>query len=305
MTNIPLYMAPLQGYTDAAWRNAHHAVFGGVTMYYSPFIRLESGDCRRRDIADISADRNTAPLTPQLLGCKAEDAKKIAERIVELGFKAIDINLGCPFPPIARHHKGSGLLCYPEEVEAMLIALSGIKGITYSVKMRIGYEKPDDWKRIMPLFSIINPDHITIHPRIGTQQYKGELLMDQFKEIYDSAPYPLIFNGDVMNSEAIAKISAEFPRLKGIMLGRGILCNPALSAPEKATSENFSKFHELIYSDYQARLQGGDSQLLTKMKSMWDYFLIDADHKLHKKILKANKLNDYLSAVENLFSSME
>ena len=38
---LPIHFAPLQGYTEAIYRNAHDAFFGGVDTYYTPFVRLE------------------------------------------------------------------------------------------------------------------------------------------------------------------------------------------------------------------------------------------------------------------------
>lgn len=34
---LPIHFAPLQGYTDVIYRNAHAACFGGIDTYYTPF----------------------------------------------------------------------------------------------------------------------------------------------------------------------------------------------------------------------------------------------------------------------------
>ena len=51
---LPIHFAPLQGYTDAAYRQAHACIFGGIDTYYSPFVRVEHGEIRRKDIRDIT-----------------------------------------------------------------------------------------------------------------------------------------------------------------------------------------------------------------------------------------------------------
>ena len=56
---IPVLAAPLQGVTDNVWRMAHHEVFGGVDAYYSPFMRVEHGEIRRKDLRDVDPERNT------------------------------------------------------------------------------------------------------------------------------------------------------------------------------------------------------------------------------------------------------
>ena len=53
----------------------------------------------------------------------------------------------------------------------------------------------DEWKQILPLCDIIAPSHITIHPRLGAQQYKGDIDMEQFAALYNTCKYPLIYNG--------------------------------------------------------------------------------------------------------------
>ena len=91
----------------------------------------------------------------------------MVEVLKNMGHKVIDINLGCPFPPIALHHKGSGLLQYPGEVEKLFVELKKMEGVNFSVKMRLGWDSPSQWREIMPLLSIIEPLKVTIHPRTG------------------------------------------------------------------------------------------------------------------------------------------
>ncbi len=48
MNTLPIHLAPLQGYTEAAYRNAHAAVFGGVDVYHTPFVRIDRGEFRHK-----------------------------------------------------------------------------------------------------------------------------------------------------------------------------------------------------------------------------------------------------------------
>ena len=50
MNTLPIHLAPLQGYTEAAYRNAHAAVFGGVDVYHTPFVRIDRGEFRHKDV---------------------------------------------------------------------------------------------------------------------------------------------------------------------------------------------------------------------------------------------------------------
>lgn len=103
---LPIHFAPLQGYTEAFYRNAHAKYFGGVDTYYTPFVRLERGDPRRRDVRGIEPEENKVPhLIPQLIASSAEKAEVILSLFIEKGYREADINLGCPFPLLARRHQ--------------------------------------------------------------------------------------------------------------------------------------------------------------------------------------------------------
>lgn len=56
---LPIHFAPLQGYTDAAYRQAHACIFGGIDTYYSPFVRMEHGEIHRKDIRDIKPGKQS------------------------------------------------------------------------------------------------------------------------------------------------------------------------------------------------------------------------------------------------------
>ena len=95
---LPIHFAPLQGYTDVIYRNAHAACFGGIDTYYTPFVRLEKGSFRHRDIRGIEPGNNqVSHLIPQLIAPSTEKAEKILSLFIEKGYKEVDINMGCPF----------------------------------------------------------------------------------------------------------------------------------------------------------------------------------------------------------------
>ena len=120
MQQLPIHFAPLQGYTEAFYRNAHAAVFGGIDTYYTPFVRIEKESFRNKDIREIDFANNHVPhLVPQLIAPSAEKAETILSLFIEKGYGEADINLGCPFPILAKRHNGSGILPYPEEVKTL------------------------------------------------------------------------------------------------------------------------------------------------------------------------------------------
>ena len=307
---LPIHFAPLQGYTDAIYRSAHALIFGGIAIYYTPFVRLEPGDFRRKDVRELDADNNRGVnLTPQLIASTPEKILRILALFIEKGYKNVDINLGCPFPTLAKRHNGAGLLPYPDEVKALLMAaIEAHPEIQFSVKMRLGGEDANECMALLPLLNSLPLSHITMHPRLGKQQYKGEVDLEAFQRFYAECEKPLIYNGDLLTLDDIDTISNRFPRLGGLMIGRGLLANPALAieyqqgAPlsPKEKIEKIRLLHADVFSQYGNLLEGGDLQLLTKMRTFWEYLLPDGDRKAKKVIHKTSKLSNYQAAVSNL-----
>lgn len=307
---LPIHFAPLQGYTDAIYRSAHARIFGGIASYYTPFVRLEHGDFRRKDVRELDADNNRGVnLTPQLIASTPEKILRILALFIEKGYKNVDINLGCPFPTLAKRHNGAGLLPYPDEVKALLMAaFEAYPDIRFSVKMRLGWEDANECMALLPLLNSLPLSHITMHPRLGKQQYKGEVDLEAFQRFYAECEKPLIYNGDLLTLDDIDTISNRFPRLGGLMIGRGLLANPALAieyqqgAPlsPKEKIEKIRLLHADVFSQYGNLLEGGDLQLLTKMRTFWEYLLPDGDRKAKKVIHKTSKLSNYQAAVSNL-----
>lgn len=309
---LPIHFAPLQGYTDAAYRRAHASIFGGIDTYYSPFVRVEHGEIRRKDIRDINPENNPkVHLIPQLIASKPDKLEQIIALFIENNYQEADINLGCPFPMLAKRHNGAGMLPYPEEVKDLLTAaIEKYPQIRFSVKLRLGWESAEECLALLPLLNALPLTHVILHPRLGKQQYKGEVDLSGFEAFYNGCDKPLLYNGDLRTIEDIQAISERFPKLAGLVIGRGLLANPALAweyrQGEKLSPDEMIKkvrlLHTEVYNSYKEQLQGGDMQLLTKMKSFWEYLLPDGDRKARKALHKSTKITNYQIAVNDLLS---
>lgn len=305
-----LHFAPLQGYTDHIFRNAYAKYFEGVDVYYTPFIRIERDGFRRRDVRDILPDLNQVDtLVPQILPGTPDEFRMLADLLQENGYQRADINLGCPFPLIAGKRKGAGMLPYPELVKEVLQTIDEYPELRFSVKMRLGWENMSECIVLNDIFNSLRLEHITIHARTGKQQYKGETNPEAFARFYELSRHPLFYNGDLRSVEDIHFILEKFPLLRGVSVGRGLLSSPFVGKSFKENEtfsedlrmSTFSAFHEELFSAYSGVLQG-EIQLLTKMKTLWEYFLPETDRKLLKRIKKANKLSQYTEAVRAIFT---
>ena len=302
---LPILAAPLQGVTDSVWRRAQHSVFGGVDAYYSPFMRVERGEVRRKDLRDAEPGRNSGiTLIPQILACQPEHAMMMVDALKQMGYHRIDINLGCPFPPIALHHKGSGLLAHPDLVESLFKSLAAADEVVYSVKMRIGWDKNDQWREILPLMEIINPVSLAVHPRTGKQQYKGELDREQFEALLAASSWPVVYNGGLYSVKDIEDAVARYSGIAAVMVGSGLAANPGMLI-EDASPDDYRRFHDLLVDGYTEQLNGGEAQLVRHLQDIWQNFLPCTQHKLFKAIRKSRTLDQYLNAASAALADVQ
>ena len=297
---LPIHFAPLQGFTESAYRLAHSKFAPGIHTYYSPFLRLEKGDIRTKDLRDLQTE-HPYHLVPQIIVRDVEEFNLLTKAVTELGFKEIDINMGCPYPMQTKSGRGSGILPHPEKVREILDAINA-SNIQFSIKMRLGQTSPEECLQLLPLLNEAPLAHITLHPRIGIQQYKGALDFETFDKFYSECKHLLIFNGDIADIKDIQYIETRYPKLAGIMIGRGLLANPVLAAqyaglPCGTATETLLKIHADIAADYARRLQG-NAQILDKIRPFWTY--ADLPKKIRKKIEKSKTFEEYLAAVNEI-----
>ena len=335
---IKILFAPLQGYTTSIYRKAHAEIFGGVDAYYAPFLRIENGLPREKDLRDLeNASCTIFKVVPQIIANSASEFRMLAEAILQKGFTEIDFNMGCPFPMQVNRHRGAGLLSDVQAVQEIMTEikkmsvsatagatrtapkdLKGTAPVKFSVKMRLGQETPDEAFALLPILNDAPLAHITLHPRLGKQQYKGAIDFNSFERFYNECRLPLVYNGDITTVAQINELEHKYPKLIGVMIGRGLLARPSLAAEYKATSNNDAapvnadatndtvtpqnlldkilQMHQAIF-DNACKTYQGDSQILSHTQTFWDYLEPNIPKKIFKKIKKAGNIGEYMEAV--------
>lgn len=315
---MEFYFAPLEGITGCTYRNLHHKYYGGVKKYYTPFLSPghEAG-LGPKELKDILPENNVGvAVVPQLMTNRAEDFLKAAETLMEYGYQEVNLNLGCPSGTVVAKKKGSGLLFYPDELEAVLDGIFEdrhvVKGeLSVSIKTRIGKNSCEEWPRLIEIYNQYPIRELTIHPRLQKDFYKNHPDLEAFREGVMKSKNPVVYNGDIFTVEDYRKFHEQFPDVETIMLGRGLVRNPALaeqlmnSAPDQTGQEpdlaRFRKFHDELLEQY-SQLMSGDRNVLFRMKELWSYMieLFPDSKKAEKKIKKATRLAEYRAAVSEL-----
>ena len=305
---IPIHFAPLQGHTDDVYRRIHHQFIGGIERYYTPFVRVEAGDIRSKDRRDIDPKNNEGvPVVPQIIFKNLKEFLYLVDEMETLGYHAIDLNMGCPFPLQAKHGRGSGILAHTDIIEEVSQAIKEHPQIDFSVKMRLGWEDSEEWKPVLEILNETPLTHITLHPRTGVQQYKGDINHEAFALFNEECRHPLIYNGDLTTLEQLHEMEERYPRLAGLMIGRGLLARPTLGK-EYAEGKEWSheehvrslrSLHAELTEQY-SHIVKGDAQLHSKLRTFWEYTEPLIGRKPYKKIMKSGNLRNYMNAIEEL-----
>ena len=319
-----LSLGPFQGITDAPFRNVFKRHFGGIDKFYTPFFTGIHKEEHAKNLQGEEIDpkcNDVETLTPQILSTDAEEILRFAKQCKQLGYKEINLNMGCPFPRVANKKRGCGLLPYPEKVEELLERVFEEIDIKFSVKCRLGYFNADEINAILPIFNRFPLSELIIHPRIGKQLYKGESDVERFAALIPSINAPLVYNGDIVSVESFERIHEAVRPVDQFMLGRGILANPFLAeeiandivrdtsnAPLQQQNKT-ERLHAYIIDLYEDRLHhaGGSPKVLGRMKELWSYLMhsFDAPQDIWRKIKKINALKEYEEQVEQIFKLHE
>ena len=274
-----MILAPMQGLTEVLFRRAYEECFpGAITQAVSPFISLTHGPLRNANkLLDVLPERNakSIPVIPQVLGKEPEEFIEVAQGLADLGYEEVNWNLGCPMRMVAAKHRGSGLLPYPDEVRTILDTIMPHLPVRLSVKVRLGLKEKEEIFRLIPVLNNYPLASVTVHPRLGRQQYTGVPDMETFAQLLPLIAAPVIYNGDIVNPADAEHIMQRFPQVKDIMVGRGVLYRPTLpleiggktisTATRVAESKRFIRhLAEAIHREMPS-----DESRLRKIKEYW------------------------------------
>ena len=306
-----LYFAPLEGISGYIYRNAQADYFEKADKYYSPFLAPnQNRSISPKEYKDIAPEHNEdITLVPQIMANNAEIFLKAAQELEQLGYKEINLNLGCPSRTVVTKYRGAGFLAKPDALEQFLEEVYSKLNIRLSLKTRLGMEDEEEFEHLLDIYNKFPVSELIIHPRVQTDYYKNTPRMESFLNALEKSKNPVVYNGDIFNKEKYQQVMKQMD-VSGVMLGRGVLANPALfgeiRGTEKLSKERLWEFHERLLADYTQEMSG-ERNVLFKMKELWFYLAwsFTNTEKYEKKIRKAQHLSDYRLVVKQLFFEQE
>ena len=263
------YLAPMEGLTDSVYRTLHHQYFGGVDRYYSPFFSpTEVHRLTARELRELDPDHNPASFVPQLLCKNADDFLWMAGEIAARGYHEVNLNLGCPSGTVTAKKKGAGMLADTDALEVFLDRVYAACPIDISIKTRIGYQDVQELPELLEIFNRYPVKELTVHARTGKEMYRGMPHLDSYEYVTRHTSLPLCYNGNVSTRADALYIGERFPQTRAIMIGRGLLANPALLSEVPVTRTLIRDFHNALFERYSATL-GGEHATVGRMKEIW------------------------------------
>ncbi|MFD2307171.1 tRNA dihydrouridine synthase [Enterococcus termitis] len=224
-------LAPMEDVTDVVFRHVVQRA-GAPDVFFTEFTNSDSychPDGKDSVRGRLVFTEDEQPMVAHIWGDNPNFFREMSIGLADMGFKGIDINMGCPVPNVAERGKGSGLILRPD-VAAELIQAAKEGGLPVSVKTRIGYTEiaeMKDWITHLLKQEIAN---LSIHLRTRKEMSKVDAhwdLIPQIMEIRDRiAPQTLItINGDIPDRQTGLALAEQYG-VDGIMIGRGIFKNP-------------------------------------------------------------------------------
>ena len=229
-----MILAPMQGLTEVLFRRVYEECFpGALPLAVAPFIALTRNlrfSTDNAQIRDVLPENNhgSIPVIPQILGKEPEEFVLLTNCLCDLGYQEVNWNMGCPMRTVTAKHRGCGLMPHPDEVRAILDAVLPRLRTRLSVKIRLGLKENDEVFRMVPVLNDYPLASVTVHPRLGRQQYTGVPDLETFGLLMPMLKAPVIYNGDIRTTEDVRRILERFPKVTDLMVGRGILYNPTL-----------------------------------------------------------------------------
>ena len=224
--NDPVFLAPMAGVTDTAYRVIAHDM--GCPLAFAEMVSSQGIHYRNEHTMKmLQTEPEERPIAMQIFAKSAEMAAEAAAYIEEIGTADIlDFNMGCPAPKVVKNGEGSALMCEPKKAEEILTAIRRATKLPFTVKMRLGW---DDTSRnaveIARMAEAVGVDAVAVHGRTRAQFYSGNADYAAIAEVKRAVQIPVIVSGDVRRPADLAR-ALDITGADAVMIGRGAQGNP-------------------------------------------------------------------------------
>lgn len=302
-----LSLAPMEGNTGHVFRRVHAEHFGAFDRYYTPFMpppRVGHDFAGRANREFDPQNNRGLVVVPQLMSKNADEFVWAAQLLADRGYTEVNLNLGCPSGTVVSKGKGSGFLRHLDELEVFLSDICARSPLPVSVKTRLGLVDDAEYQQVLELYCRMPLAELIVHPRVQKDGYEGTPRRELYGETLRCVPFPVAYNGDVFTPGDFESLMREYPETRHVMLGRGVLANPALprmlNGGTALTADELHAFHDALFAAYE---QDIGNNAVYRMKEWWSYAKnsFASPEAVHRAVRKARRLEDYHAAVDKIF----
>ena len=302
-------LAPMSGVTDTLFRRVIRGL-GGCGLLMTEFTSSE-GITRSAKKAEryLYFQDDEHPIAAQLFGADAKVMADAARMVEDLGYDAVDINLGCPAKKVVKCG-GSGLLRDLPLLEEIFLSVRAAVKIPLTIKLRAGWDENSIVaKEVVKMAEHCGVEAAAIHPRTRLQGYAGMADWNLIAEVKQSATIPIIGNGDIQCPEDAARMVQQ-TGCDAVMIGRAAATNPWIFAQMsefqqtgRYTVPSEQGRHQLLSGYYGQILNSNLPDAMGKMKQFACWFThgVGNGSELRKIVHMARTPGEAVENVERFF----
>lgn len=205
--------------------------FDLVPMWTTPFIRISHNTPHPKTLVKKLKQFRPLPIVAQIMGTEREYLAKTAGILASLeGVLGVELNCACSSPAVIRGGSGSVQLRNPAWIRDTLMAIrDAVPSGGVGLKIRSGFESPDELPHVLETVSAAKPDWIVLHYRTAREKYDrvpdGHL---RFKIARQLLPASVLFaSGDLLSCGQALQLIRHIG-VDGITPARGLMHNPWL-----------------------------------------------------------------------------
>ena len=302
-------LAPMAGVTDTLFRRVIRGL-GGCGLLMTEFTSSE-GITRsaKKTLRYLYFQEDEHPISGQLFGANPQVMAEAARMVEDLGYDAVDINLGCPAKKVVKCG-GSGLLRELPLLEEILGRVRRAVKIPLTIKLRAGWDEQSIVAvEVVKMAEQIGVEAAAVHPRTRLQGYSGRADWGIIAAVKRAVRIPVVGNGDIQCPEDAARMVEE-TGCDAVMIGRAAATNPWIFAQMQQFRETgqYSLPTErdrywLLSSYYRQILNANPPDAMGKMKQFACWFThgVGNGGELRRIVHMARTPGEVLENVESFF----
>lgn len=307
-----LYMAPMAGITDRAFREI--VMENGADKTVTEMISTKGLYYKDENTSSLLERQSGENLGVQIFGSDPDIIAEVIDNYINpLDFEFIDFNMGCPAPKIFNNGDGSALMGKEDLAYEIMEKMVEASNKPIHIKIRLGInDKNKNYLEISKLAEKAGVSKICLHARTKSQFYTGKADWQAIKTLVETVNIPVIANGDITNAKDALDI-LELTKCDSLMIGRAALGNPFVFEEIKCALEqrpyeepSIEKLYDTIKAHYEKIISYKGPRAVAEMRKHIAWYLkgLPGSAKVKDKINKLESLDDIKKTLDEYMNKL-